>query len=155
MAAKTFSGARAIVKIDNVPVAIAENYSYTVSTPQEPIFVLGKMDAVEILSNSYEAVPVTLSGVRVIGTGPHTAAGGKVLKLQDLISSEEVTITIEDRQGQAGSSPVVTFIGCKSTGYSTGVGAKGSQRVNINYLGRIAYDESGEQAETGTANPGF
>jgi hypothetical protein len=153
MAAKTFTGARAIIKIDNVACAIAENYSYTVNTPQEPVYVLGKMDAVELVSTSYEAIPISLSGVRVIGVGPHTAGGGKVLKLQDLIASGEVTITIDDRQDT--SKPMVKFLGCKSTGYSTGVGAKGTQRVNINYLGRIAMDEDGDQSETNTANSGF
>ena len=150
MPAKTFTGARAVIRIDNEIVAIAENYSYTVSTPMEPIHILGRYSSSEIVPLSYEAVPVSLSGVRIINEGPHKQ--GKVLKLQDLLNAEDVTITVGDRQGQTNSNaPMATFIGAKSTGYSSGVGAKGSQRVNINYLARLTEDESGNQSESAGA----
>jgi hypothetical protein len=149
MPAKTFSGARAIIKVNNVIVAIAENYSYTVSTPMEPIFVLGKFDSTELVPLSYEAIPLSLSGVRIIGKGPHTTEGGSVLTLDQLLTAEEVDVIVNDRQGAvADGGSMITITGCKSTGYSTGVGAKGTQRININYLGRIAYDESGAQADS-------
>lgn len=152
MAAKTFTGARAVIKIDNKIVAIAENYSFTVSTPHEPIFVLGKLDACELCPLSYEPVPISLSGVRVIKQGPHTH---KVLKLQELMAADGVEITISDRQNAADGKVVAGFKGCKSQGYSTGVGAKGSQKVNMNFMGLVAYDEEGDQSESSTANPGF
>jgi hypothetical protein len=149
MAAQTFTGARAVIRIDNEIVAIAENYSFTVNTPMEPIHILGRFSSSEIVPLSYEAVPVNLSGVRIINEGPHKQ--GKVLKLQDLLNAEDVTITVGDRQGKSGQTPMATFIGCKSTGYSSGVSAKGSQRININYLGRYVQDESGDQAESANA----
>jgi hypothetical protein len=148
MAAKTFTGARAVVRIDNEIVAIAESYSYTVNTPMEPIHILGRFSSSELVPLSYEAVPISLSGVRIIGEGPHKQ--GKVLKLQDLLNAEDISITISDRQNPDG--PVIAnFVGCKSTGYSTGVSAKGSARVNINYLARYMQIEDGDQSESAGA----
>jgi len=150
MPAKTFTGARAVIRINNEIVAIAENYSFTVNTPMEPIHLLGRYSSAEIVPLSYEAIPLSLSGVRVINAGPHTQ--GKVLKLQELLNAEDAVITVGDRQGQTdGGAPMATFIGGKSTGYSSGVSAKGSQRVNINYLARMVEDESGNQAESAGA----
>lgn len=146
--AQTFTGARAIVRINNEIVAIAESYSYTVNTPVEPIHILGRHSAADMPHLSYEAVPVSLSGLRIYNEGPHKQ--GKVAKLQELLNSEEVTITITDRQNPAGA-PIATFIGCKSTGYSTGVSAKSSARVNINYLARYMEIEDGNQAESAGA----
>lgn len=148
MPAKTFTGARAVVKINNEIVAIAESYSYTVNTPVEPIHILGRHSAADLPHLSYEAVPISLSGIRIIGEGPHKQA--KVSKLQELLNSEELSITITDRQNPAGA-PTANFIGCKSTGYSTGITAKGSGRVNINYLARFMEIEDGSQAESAGA----
>ncbi len=142
--AKTFTGARAIVRINNVIVAIAESYSYSINTPVEPIHILGRHSAADMPHLSYEAVPISLSGIRIIGQGPHVQ--GKVSKLQELLNSEELSITISDRQTPDGS-PVANFIGCKSTGYSTGISAKGSGRVSINYLARFMEIEDGSQSE--------
>jgi len=146
--AQTFTGARAVVRINNEIVAIAESYSYTVNTPMEPIHILGRFSSSEIVPLSYEAVPVSLSGVRIINEGPHKQ--GKVLKLQDLLNAEDVSITISDRQTPTGA-PIANFIGCKSTGYSTGVSAKGSARVSINYLSRVCEIEDGNQSESAGA----
>ena len=146
--AQTFTGARAVIRINNDIVAIAENYSYSISTPAEPIHLLGRMSSAEIVHLSYEAVPISLSGIRIINQGAHVQ--GKVTKLQDLLNSEDLTISISDRQNPSGS-PVANFIGCKSTGYSTGVAAKGSSRISINYMARMMEDESGNQSESSGA----
>jgi len=148
MAAQTFTGARAVVRIENEIVAIAESYSYTVNTPMEGVFILGRFSGAEIVPLSYENVPISLSGLRLIGNGPHPQ--GKVLKLQDLLNAEDITITISDRQDPS-QSPIATFIGCKSTGHSGGGSAKGSARISINYLARLMEDEAGNQSESAGA----
>jgi hypothetical protein len=148
MPAKTFTGQRAIIRINNELMAIAESYSYTVNTPVEPIHILGRSSAADMPHLSYEAVPISLSGIRIIGEGPHKQ--GKVSKLQELLTSEEINIQVGDRQNPAGG-PVANFIGAKSTGYSTGISAKGSGRVNINYLARFCEIEDGSQSEAPNA----
>ena len=146
--AKVFTGARAIVKVDNIPVGIFDSCSYAVNIGAEAIHILGRYSPAEITQTSYEAVTVNCSGFRIIGNGGHILP--KMPKLQDLLQLENVTLSMVDRQDTA--KPIMDVKNCIPTSYSTGANAKATSRIQITYLGTHAADESGAQDEGGGVN---
>lgn len=147
MAAKIFTGGRAVVSVDNVIVGIFESCSYGAGIRTEPAYILGRFGPSEITPTAYEPVSISCSGFRVINFGAHTLP--KFPKLQDLLNLGEVTLSIRDRQTDA---LVMTAIGCVPTSYSTGVNAGATSRIQINYVGLKITDESGDQEESGATN---
>lgn len=143
--AKTMTGARAKVYVDNVLVGIFDSCSYGVNVGAEPIHLLGRFSPEEIAQTSYEAVAVNCSGFRIIGNGGHVLP--KFPKLQDLLSLETITLSIVDRQGALDSAPIATIQNCIPISYSTGYQAKATSRVQVTYLGTHASDEDGDQDE--------
>lgn len=146
--AKVFTGARAIVKVDNVPVGIFDSCSYSVNIGAEAIHILGRYSPAEITQTSYEAVTVNCSGFRIIGNGGHVLP--KMPKLQDLLNLENVTLSMVDRQDT--KTPIMDVKNCIPTSYSTSANAKATSRIQITYLGTHASDESGAQDEGGGVN---
>lgn len=144
------TGARAVVSVDNVIVGIFDSCTYAVNIGAEPIHILGRFSPSEIVETSYEAVTVNCSGFRVIGNGGHILP--KVPRLQDLLGLENVTLSVSDRQGDAGDSPILTVHNCVPVNYSTGYNAKATSRIQVTYLGTHAADESGAQDEGGAVN---
>jgi hypothetical protein len=147
--ARTFTGARAKVYVDNVLVGIFDSCTYAVNIGAEPVHTLGRFSPNEIVPTSYEAVTANCSGFRIIGNGGHVLP--KVPKLQDLLTLESVTLAMVDRQGES-ASPVLTVQNCIPINYSTGANAKATSRIQITYLGTHASDESGDQDEDGSAS---
>jgi hypothetical protein len=140
-----FNGARAKIYVDNVLVAIFDNCSYSVNIGTEDVFILGRYSASEITPVSYEVVTVNCSGFRVIGNGAHVLP--KFPKLQDLLNLESVTLSMVDRQADAGDEPVMTVVGCVPISYNTGAAAKSNSKIQISYKGLRASDEEGAQDE--------
>ena len=132
MASKTMVGARAKVYVDNVLVGLFDSCNYAVNIGAEPIFVLGRYSAVEIVPTSYEAVSVNCSGFRLIGNGGHF---------------EYITLAVTDRQGDPSDEPIATIHNCVPVSYSTGYNGKSTSRIQISYVGTHASDESGAQDE--------
>jgi len=146
--AKVFTGARAIVKVDNVPVAIFDSCTYAVTVGAEAIHILGRYSPAEITQTSYEAVTVNCSGFRLIGNGGHKLP--KMPKLQDLLNLENVTLSMSDRQDT--SKPIMDVKNCIPINYSTGANAKATSRIQVTYMGTHAADEEGPQDEGGANN---
>lgn len=143
---KVVTGARAKVYVDNQLVGIFESCSVANSTGVEAIHLLGRYSPDEIAITSKEAVNVSCSGFRVVGNGKHVLP--KMPKIQDLLGFEPFTMTVVDRQtGQI----METILGCVPTTDNTNYNAKATSRVNINYMGIRAADESGAQDESGGA----
>lgn len=140
--AKTVTGSRAKVYVDNVLVGIFESISVANSTGVEAIHLLGRYTPDEIAITSKEAVNVTCSGFRVVGQGKHVLP--KVPKVQDLLGFQPFTITIVDRQT---GEVMETILGVVPTTDNVNYNAKATSRVNINYMGIRASDESGSQDE--------
>lgn len=145
--AKTVTGARAKVYVDNQLVGIFESISVANSTGVEAIHLLGRFTPDEIAITSKEAVNISCSGFRVVGQGKHVLP--KVPKVQDLLGFQPFTITIVDRQDP--SQVLETILGCVPTTDNTNYNAKATSRVQINYMGIRASDESGAQDESGGA----
>jgi len=139
---KVVTGARAKVYIDNVLVGIFESCSVSNSHGVEAIHLLGRYTPDEIAITSKEAVNVSCSGFRVVGKGKHILP--KVPKIQDLLDFEPFTMTIVDRQTR---ETIETILGCVPTTDNTNYNAKATSRININYIGIRASDESGAQDE--------
>ena len=147
--AKVFTGARAVVKVDNVTVGVFDSCTYAVNVGAEAIHILGRYSPAEITQTSYEAVTVNCSGFRIIGNGGHVLP--KMPKLQDLLNLENVTLSMIDRQDKDGD-PVMDVKNCIPISYSTGANAKASSRIQVTYMGTHASDEAGAQDEGGAVN---
>lgn len=142
MSTKTMTGGRAVVSVDNVVVGIFESCTYGANISVEPIHILGRFGPAEITPTSYEAVAINCNGFRVISNGAHVLP--KFPKLQDLLNLGPVTISIKDRQTGA---LIMTAIGCIPVSYSSGVNARATSRLSVNYTGLKVTDESGDQEE--------
>lgn len=141
--AKTFTGPRAVVSVDNVVVGLFESCTYGANIGTEPIHLLGRFSASEITPTSYEAISVNCSGFRVINSGVHSLP--KFPKVQDLIALGPVTISIRDRQtGQL----IMQVDGCIPNSYNSGVQARQTSRISVSYMGIKVTDESGSQQES-------
>lgn len=145
MVAKVFSGAKAYITIDNQIVGLFDSCNYSVSVSAEAIHLLGRYSADEIVHTAYEAVQLDCSGFRVIGQGFHILP--KAPKLEDLLNLESIQISVIDRGGQPGDTPILTVNKCIPIRWGTGYQAKATSRINISYLGTNVSDESGNQAE--------
>jgi len=143
---KVVTGARAKVYVDNQLVGIFESCTVSNTTGVEAIHLLGRYSPDEIVITSKEAVNVSCSGFRVVGNGKHVLP--KVPKIQDLLGFEPFTMTVVDRQT---GETMETILGCVPTTDNTNYNAKATSRVNINYMGIRASDESGAQDESGGA----
>jgi hypothetical protein len=139
---KVVTGARAKVYIDNVLVGIFESCTVANSTGVEAIHLLGRYTPDEIAITSKEAVNVTCAGFRVVGQGKHVLP--KVPKIQDLLGFNPFTLAIVDRQT---GETMETILGVVPTTDNTNYNAKATSRININYMGIRASDESGAQDE--------
>ena len=139
---KVFSGARAIVKVNNNIVGLFESATWAENLGSENVHVLGRFSPAEIAITSYEAVTVTCSGFRIIDQGVHILPAFP--KLQDLLNLDEITLSITDRQS---GKNILVVTGCKPTANNSGVNAKALSRVQVTFVGLKAEDESGSQNE--------
>ena len=140
---KTMTGARAIVKVDDVVVGVFDSCQYGANIGTEPIHILGRYSPDEISITSYEAVQVSCSGFRIIDQGVHVLPAAP--KLQDLLQFERVQLEIEDRQT---GSNIMIVKNCVPSNWGEGQQAKGTTRFNISYIGTVLSDESDDQDET-------
>ena len=141
-------GARAQLHINGVIVGIFNSVSYGVSYGADPIYVLGRFSAAEIVLTGMDAISVTASGFRVINGGPYKVAS--VPKLQDLLNHEDITLALFDRQS-TDNKPIMTVVGVRPTGYDTSVSARGLQDLTVKFMGLTLSDEDGDQDETAGA----
>lgn len=146
MSTKVMTGGRAVVSVDSVVVGIFESCTYGANISVEPIHILGRFGPAEITPTSYEAVAINCNGFRIIDNGAHKLP--KFPKLEDLLNLGPVTISIKDRQT---GKLIMTAIGCIPVSYSTGVNARATSRLSVNYTGLKVTDENGDQEESNGA----
>ena len=144
MAAKTLTGGRAVISIDNQVVGLFESCTWGMSVGAEPVHILGRFGPDEVVVTSAEAITINCNGFRVVGNGAHVLP--KMPKLQDLLNLGPVTISIRDRQS---NSLIMAATGCIPSSYNTGVNARGTSRISVTYIGIKVIDESGDQEESG------
>jgi hypothetical protein len=132
-------GARAILSIDGKPVGVFTQVSYGITYGTNPIYILGRFNAAEIVTTDMGTVEIDCSGLRVFDRGPHVVAS--VPKLQDLLNnSNEVVLTITDRQNPKGAALLTVL--CKPTSYSSSTSARGIYSLDVHFSGVTIADES-------------
>lgn len=145
---KVITGARAKVYINNQLVGIFDSCTVSGNLGTEPIFILGRYAPDEIALTSSEAVTINCSGFRVVGAGIHTLPA--VPLVQDLLNFDPFTITVVDRQT---GETIETILGCVPTSHNTNYNAKATSKVNISYVGTIAYNEDANDNDPGNSLP--
>jgi hypothetical protein len=118
MAAKTVHGARALVRLTNAgtntakPVGIWNSISFSVSYDVNPVFILGRFSAAELVTTGMEPVSITCSGYRVVDHGPMIEGGFS--SVLDLLNQGDITLDIFDRQT---SKMIAQITGVKPHGF--------------------------------------
>ena len=146
-------GARAIMSVAGQVVGIFTNVSYGVQYDVSPLYVLGRFSAIQTEYTGMEPVQVTCSGWRVLNKGPYAAMGQSgqrmVPKLQELLTAQDITLSIYDRQDN--TTPIMEVTNCKAQGWNTTIQSRTLQEITVNFIGLIFSDEedstSGGQAE--------
>ncbi len=140
---KILTGARAKVAIIDpagtpIFVGLFSQCSWSMKQGKDPAFVLGRFSPAEITPTSQEPVQMTLTGYRVIDSGPYKVANATMLK--NLMSEQDFVIAIYDRQTK---KYIFTAYGCRVQGWSSGVAAKGISDIRIEVIGMKGEDEFG------------
>jgi hypothetical protein len=149
---RIFTGARAIVKVNGQAVGLFANCSWSIRQDKAPAYILGRFNPAEITSTSQEPVTLSLTGYRVVGAGPYEIASGSAMrKLSELLNDDEdFAVTVEDRRD---GTPIFTAQGCRMSGWSSGVAARGVSDVRLDVIGLVGWDESSDpDGDDDTAN---
>ena len=84
-----------------------------------------------------------------MGSSPYSAAGGSIPKLQQLLTHEDITLSIVDRQA---GLPVLTLVQVRPIGYNVSAQARGVASLSISFRGIKMSDEDAGGAPQ--ADPG-
>jgi hypothetical protein len=141
--AKILTGSRAKIAIAGNVVGLFANCSWSIRQDEAPAYILGRYNPAEITPTSQEPVSISLTGYRVVDAGPYAVANATLLK--DLLNEEDFDVTVIDRQS---GKTIFTAVGCRVTGWSSGVAARGVSDIRIDVIGLKGEDEFG------TANGG-
>lgn len=147
MSQKILHGARAQLIVNGRIVGCFTNVSYGVNYDVQPSFILGRFSPAELTYTGQDAISVTATGFRIVSAGAYVSAA--LPKLQDLMTHEDISLAIFDRQtGQQ----ILTVIGVRPVSYSSAQQARSVSDFSVSYLGTIASDESGAQGEAAGAS---
>lgn len=152
---KTVTGARGKLYIGSQLAGIFTSVTYSVSYDVQPIYVLGRMNAAELVYTGMAPVDIQASGFRVMEKGPYAFVNSlnSLPKLQDLLNHEDISITLIDRQATDPSKAVImTVDGVRPTGFSGTESARALHEISMSFMGITLSDESspGQSDPTGT-----
>jgi len=133
---QTFTGARAIFKIQGVQVAYASSVNYNISHDHQPIDVLDNLAAVEYAEVGYK-VDFSCNTFRVANKSAIQL--GIIPRLEDILTQPELTVELQDR---IAGVTIVRIVGVKNTGRTGTVDARGVATETWNFVGLKASDES-------------
>ena len=147
--ANILTGSRALLYIGENPVGLFANCSWSIGQEKVPAYILGRYNPAEITPTSQEPVQLTLTGYRVIGSGPYAVANAT--ELQNLLNEEDFSLMIFDRRDP--DVPIFAAVGCRVMGWSSGVAARGVSDIRVEVIGIKGGDESSmEQEDVGAAS---
>ncbi len=115
----------------------------------EPIYILGRYNAAELVYTSLDVITVTLSGFRVVGNGPYEI--GNVPQLQDLMNNNDFSLSVVDRQT---GETITVVTGCRVASWSSGTASRSVSDLTVTVNGTVLSDESGAQSEAGAVDFG-
>lgn len=146
---KIMHGARAVVQIGNKKIGGFTTVSYGSAYDIQPAFVLGAYGPVELTITGAEPIGISASGWRIIGHGPFTPEGGGMPRLQDLLTAEDSTFSLYDRQTD---QLIMVVEGVRHAGFSTSVSPKALEEISYNFVGLRLKDETNrDNAESSNA----
>lgn len=137
-----FHGSRAVVQIAGASgsvntIGIFTSCTWSVNYDTNPAFILGRYSPAEITYTGQDAINISATGYRVVDQGAYQSCS--LPQLNQLMSADDLTIQIVDRQtGKA----IFTAVHCRPTGYNSGVTARATSDITVNFLGLRAHDES-------------
>jgi hypothetical protein len=152
-APKTFHGGRGRIYITDPNdgstklVGIFNSASYGLTFDVQPVYILGRMGPAELVYTGQEAVSLQCSGFRVVGAGAHVA--GRLPNTRDLLTSEYLTIVINDRQT---GRDVATFHSVRAASYQTTLNARALEEISVSYTALLVDDEDTQLSERADAN---
>lgn len=146
---KIMHGARAQVILGDRVVGIFTNVSYGMNYDIQPAFILGRFSAAELTYTAAEPIGITASGWRVVDHGPFTPDGGNLPTLDKLLTAEDMTFALYDRQTD---KRIMTVIGVRHAGFNTSVAPRALEEMTLNFIGLRLSDESGTNAEARNAS---
>ncbi len=141
---KIMHGARAQVILNGKTVGIFTNVSYGMQYDIQPAFILGRFSAAELAYTAAEPIGISASGWRVIDQGPFTASGGTMPKLQDLLTAEDMSFAIYDRQSD---KLIMTVVGVRHQGFNTSIAPRALEEMTLSFMGLRLSDETAENNE--------
>lgn len=141
---KIMHGARAQVILNGKVIGVFTNVSYGMAYDIQPAFVLGRFSAAELAYTAAEPIGISASGWRVVEHGPFTEAGGSMPKLQDLLTAEDMTFSLYDRQTD---QLIMTVVGVRHAGFNTSVAPRALEEMSLNFMGLRLSDETAENNE--------
>jgi hypothetical protein len=151
---KILTGARAKIYINGKLVGLFNNCTWQIRQGKEPAFILGRFNPAEITPTTQEAVALTLSGYRVVNSGPYAVANATLL--QNLLTENDFSVEVTDRatKDDTTGNELVIFkaLGCRVQGWSSGVAARGVSDIRLDIIGLLGEDESDEQNDITAAN---
>jgi len=137
---QVFSGPRALFKIGANPVGYAGNVSGEETIDYEAVDVLDLLEVKEHVPVAYRA-SLNAAVFRVIGQSLKKL--GIFPRIQDIITSEAMSATIEDAKPVSGGRKAMAyFTGVRASGHSWDTGARGLTSDNVNFVAIRVEDES-------------
>jgi hypothetical protein len=142
--AKTLTGARVKLYVNGTLAGIFNSCDYSVTYSAEPVYIMGKYNAAELVYTGMGTVNVTASGVRVPNNGPYEI--GNVPQLQQLLTATDITLDLVDRQS---GQNIMHVTGVLATGYNSDTANRNLHSLVVNFTGTTFSDESGPQQDAG------
>lgn len=152
MPAKTMHGARAKVYLADPNtgkqelIGIFSTISWGLNYDVQPVFLLGRHGADELVYTAQEPIQVNCSGFRVVGNGAHKLA--KMPNTKDLLTHEYIQLVIADRQT---GRDIAKIHSVRPVSYSTSINARNLEEISISYIGLLVDDEDTQLAERADA----
>lgn len=148
---KTLHGSRVYVSrasnaadASNNAIACFESASWGVDYDHFEPYVLGLINAAEVVLTGMAPVMVRLSGWRKLEDGPYSTAVG-MSKLQNFFDEgTDFTLTFVDRHSE---QVVGQVFNCKIVNHAERVGARGAMNLEVTVVGVRYEDESGQNAD--------
>ena len=142
---KTFTGARARLSVEGVPVGYATGCSGSETIRYEPIEVLDNIQVEEYVPVAYE-VTFSAEFVRIVGKTPKgdgffpKVGGTTADHLKNILTGGDLTITLEDTQDPA--TNVMTLEQAKVTSHNWRVNARGVVGHDMTFVAVRMGDEN-------------
>ena len=137
MGSTVMTGVRAVFRVNGIQIAYASSCSFNETISLEEVNCLDRLDVLEFAETGYrvdlscQTFRVQNQSVKQLGIMP---------RLQDILTSGEMTAEVIDRQSNA---VILLMTGVKLESRQTTVDARGLMTETWNFRGKRSQDEAG------------